>query len=218
LEENDTNNDLNGENPDSGKISSAEQGMSEEAKDADKKTIEDLNNKYLRLYAEFENYKKRVNKDKEELVKYGNESLLYALLPAIDNLELALKHARNDSNSGLVQGVEMTLKELQRTLEKFGLTKIEADGKPFDPAVHHAMMKVERKDLDEMFVAEELRTGYIYREKVLRPSLVAVSIKPQKKAGDQGSTVSMPDKELEETDEKSGNIKIKINKKIEEES
>jgi molecular chaperone GrpE len=131
------------------------------------------------LYAEFDNYKKRVNKDKEELARYGNGSLLYALLPAIDNLELALKHASCDPKTGVVQGVEITLKELQRTLEKFGLRRIEAAGKKFDPAVHHAMTQVEREDIEEKMVAEELRAGYLYNEKVLRPSLVAVSTRPK---------------------------------------
>jgi len=141
---------------------------------------DELNSKYLRLYADFENYRKRVNKDKEDLIRYGNESLLYELLPAIDNLELALKHASVEVNSGLVQGVEVTLKELQRTLEKFGLSRIDAAGKPFDPTVHHAMSQVERDDMDEKLIAEEFRAGYRYRDKVLRPSLVAVSVQSQK--------------------------------------
>jgi molecular chaperone GrpE len=151
------------------------------------RTIEELNNKYLRLYAEFDNYRKRVNREREDLLKYGNESLLSELLPAIDHLELALKHATAEINSGLVQGVEMTLKELYRTLEKFGLTRIEADGKCFDPAVHHAMVQVEREDMDEKMVAEEMRTGYRYRDKVLRPSLVAVTTKPPKKGPESGN-------------------------------
>lgn len=142
--------------------------------------IEELNNKYLRLYAEFDNYKKKVNRDREELAKYGNESLIYELLPVIDSLELALKHAPEDSRTGIVQGVEMTLKELYRTLEKFGLSKIEAAGKPFDPSIHHAMVQVERKDMEDKTVAEEMRSGYIYRDKVLRPSLVSVSTRTQK--------------------------------------
>lgn len=141
---------------------------------------DELNSRYLRLYADFDNYRKRVNKEKEDLVRYGNESLLYEILPAIDNLDLALKHASEEINSGLVQGVEVTLKELQRTLEKFGLVRIEATGKPFDPAVHHAMSQVQRDDMEENMIAEEFRAGFKYRDKVLRPSLVAVSAKPQK--------------------------------------
>lgn len=140
---------------------------------------DELNSKYLRLYADFENYRKRVNKDREDLIRHGNESLLYELLPAIDNLELALRHTSGEVNSGLVQGVEVTLKELQRTLEKFGLVRIAAAGKPFDPTVHHAMSQVQRDDMDDKMIAEEFRAGYRYRDKVLRPSLVAVSVRPQ---------------------------------------
>ena len=141
--------------------------------------IKEVNNKYLRLYAEFENYKKRVNKDKEELVKYGNENLLYELLPVIDNLELALKHASEDISTGLIEGVEITKKELMKILEKFGISAIEAEGKPFDPSVHHAMTQVERDDIDENIVVEEFRKGYTLRDKVLRPALVSVSKKNQ---------------------------------------
>lgn len=140
--------------------------------------LQEMNDKYLRLYAEFENYKKRVNKDKEELVKYGNEKLIYELLPVIDYLEMALKHSKNEASEGIVQGVEITLKELMRTLEKFGLTSIEAIGKPFDPTVHHAMSVVERQDVEENMVAEEFRKGYMVRDKVIRAPLVGVSKKP----------------------------------------
>jgi len=174
---------------------SAEPQESEELKAQGKSETEELNDKYLRLYAEFDNYRRRVNRDKEEQAKYGNESLVYELLPIIDSLELALKHASYEMQTGLVQGVEMTLKELQRTLEKFGVSKIEAAGKEFDPSIHHAMMQVEREDLDEKMVAEELRAGYLYRDKVLRPSLVAVSVKPQKTAAEQtsGKTADAPE-------------------------
>lgn len=164
------------------------QGGGEEAPSVTaQSTMEELNDRYLRLYAEFDNYRKRVTREKEELSRFGNESLLSELLPAIDNLELALKHSPGNENSGLLQGVQMTLKELQRTLEKFGLKKIEAVGKEFDPAIHHAMTRVERQDMEEKMVAEEFRTGYRYHEKVLRPSLVAVSVRPQPSAGAQGT-------------------------------
>ena len=149
--------------------------------------FQEINAKYLRLYAEFDNYKKRVSKDKEELIKYGNESLLYEILPFIDHLEMALKHASNEVSSGLVQGVEITLRELKKTLEKFGLTAIEAEGKPFDPVVHHAMSQVERNDTEDNTVVEEFRRGYMLRDKVLRPALVAVS-KKTVKSGEQEET------------------------------
>jgi molecular chaperone GrpE len=151
--------------------------------------LKEINDRYLRLYAEFENYKKRINKDKEELIRYGNETLLYEILPFVDHLEMALKHATNEVSSGLVQGVEITLKELKKTLEKFGLTEIEAEGKPFDPVIHHAMSQVERDDVDDQLVVEEFRKGYMLKDKVLRPSLVAVSKKPsagRKEKGEMG--------------------------------
>lgn len=186
-------------------LSALAQEIADQEKVDDKKAFQEMNDKYLRLYADFENYRKRVNRDKEDLIKYGNESLLYELLPAIDNLELALKHASDNPAEGIVQGVEITLKELQRILEKFGLSRIEAEGKSFDPSVHHAMMQEEREELDEKMVTRELRAGYLYRDKVLRPSLVAVSVRPQKK------------EEAVVTEKGSEAVEIKINKNIEEE-
>jgi molecular chaperone GrpE len=144
-------------------------------KTADKE-LEELNDKYLRLYADFENYKKKAARDKEELVKYANESMLYDILPSLDHLAIALKHAAENSK-GLVEGVQNTLRELERTLEKFGLKSIEASGKPFDPEFHHAMSQVQRDDVVENTVVEEFRKGYMYGDKVLRASLVAVSKK-----------------------------------------
>jgi molecular chaperone GrpE len=137
-----------------------------------------INDKYLRLYAEFENYKKKVQKDKEELVKYANEKFIFELLPVIDSLEMAIEHAKNEKNGGIVQGVENTLKEFLRILNKFGLTPIETLDKPFDPAVHHAMSIVEREDIKENRVVEVFRKGYMFRDKVIRASLVGVSKKP----------------------------------------
>ncbi len=145
--------------------------------------LADMKSKYLRLYADFENYKKRTHKDKEELVKYCNESILYEILPVIDNLEMALSHAVDDVSEGLVKGVQITLREFQRVMEKFGLIPIEAMGKPFDPSVHHAMSQMVRSDVHDKTVVEEYRKGYMFGDKVLRPSLVAVSKTPEKEMG-----------------------------------
>ncbi len=142
-----------------------------------KKELEELKDRYMRLYAEFENYKRMAAREKEEIIKYSNEALINALIPSLDNLEMALKHAEG-ANSGLVEGVRLTLKEILRALERAGLSQIEAYMKPFDPLYHEAMSMVEREDLDDMTVVEEFRKGYIYKDKVLRPSLVAVSRKP----------------------------------------
>jgi molecular chaperone GrpE len=141
--------------------------------------LKEMKDKYLRLYAEFENFKKKTQKDKEELIKYSNESLMLELLPVLDSMEMALKHgAEQGLESGsLLKGVENTIREMNRTLGKFGLTEIEAIGKPFDPTYHHAMSQVRRDDVGDNIVVEEFRKGYLLGDKVLRPSLVVVSKK-----------------------------------------
>jgi molecular chaperone GrpE len=145
--------------------------------------LAEANNKYLRLYADFENFRKKVIKDKEELVKYANESLLYEFLTVIDNLEMALKHAKEntkaDAVESLVTGVDNTLRGLGKMLEKFGLATIEAEGKPFDPTYHHAVSQVERDDLESGMVVEAFRKGYQFKDKVLRPTMVSVSKKSE---------------------------------------
>jgi molecular chaperone GrpE len=155
--------------------------------------LEEQKEKYLRLYAEFENFRKRTVKEKEELIKAGNEELLREILPSLDNLETALKHA-TEATGGLVQGVEMTLREFRRTLEKFGLKPIEAKDKPFDPEYHHAITQVERADVPDKTVVEDLRKGYFYNDRVLRASLVAVSKKPEEEKK------TMDDKEPDKED------------------
>lgn len=197
MDKSDTTNNYSAEDKDEELVlvdERTEETSAEKQKAEDASALQALNNKYLRLYAEFDNYRKRVNKEKEDLTRYGNESLLYELLPAIDNLELALKHASCDPKTGVVEGVEITLKELQRTLEKFGLVRIESLGKKFDPSVHHAMVQVEREDMEDRMVAEELRAGYLLYDKVLRPSLVAVSVNPKKTGEDRAKLE--PDKQI----------------------
>ncbi|MDA8168707.1 MAG: nucleotide exchange factor GrpE [Nitrospiraceae bacterium] len=141
--------------------------------------IEGQKEKYMRLYAEFENFKRMAAREKEDIIKHANEGIIEALLPSLDNLETALRHTVEKSEA-LAQGVEMTLRELKRILEKFGLKTIEALWQPFNPEFHHAITQVETGDYPEMTVVEELRTGYMYNGKVLRATLVAVSRKPQK--------------------------------------
>lgn|GEM_PF-496217 len=149
------------------------------ADDTSQEEIQELNEKYVRLYAEFENYKKKAAKDRLDLANYVREEVVYELLPSLDHLDIALKHAKEDkSSAGLKEGVEMTLRELHRTLEKFGLKVIEAEGKPFNPEYHHAMSQVETDEYDDQTVVEEFRKGYMFGDKVLRAAMVSVSKKP----------------------------------------
>lgn len=154
------------------------------------KELAEQKEKYLRLYAEFENYKRMVQKEREELINYSNEKLIKDLLPVIDNFELAIKHASGEESSkwieGMKKGVENTLKEFFRILEKYGVRPIDSLGQPFNPEVHHAVTTVETEEKEENIVVEELRKGYFYKDKLLREPLVAVSKKP--KPSDEGAS------------------------------
>jgi molecular chaperone GrpE len=162
----------------------AEAEAAEEAREAEGPSAEEqlaeLDERYVRLYAEFENYKKKSARDREELARYVREELVYDLMPSLDHLEIALQHAAEQEDSaGLKQGVEMTLRELYRTLEKYGLKSIEALGQPFDPEYHHAISQAERDDIEEGTVVEVFRKGYMLGDKVLRAAMVSVSRKPE---------------------------------------
>jgi len=142
----------------------------------------ELNERYIRLHAEFDNYKKRVAKDREELRKFANEGIIMELLSVIDHLEMAVKHAQEDVLQNVVQGVEMTLKEFERVLENNGVKRIDAQGRDFDPNVHHAMTQIPTTDAKANTVVEEFRKGYQLHEKVIRPALVAVATPPAEPA------------------------------------
>ena len=131
---------------------------------------------YMRTYAEMENIKKRGKKEREDLAKFANESLIKEILPAIDNLEKAISHANNDTNeSGLVKGLEMTLDGLMKTLEKSGLKEVEAVGKSFDPNFHEAISQQIDDTVAQGHIIMELQKGYLLNERLVRPSMVVIS-------------------------------------------
>jgi molecular chaperone GrpE len=163
--------------------------ISEEELDKLTKTLEqktkeaaDEHDKYLRLYAEFENYRKRMQRDLVDFRKYANEQLALELLSVADHLGLALKHAAEGGETvqGLREGVELVYKQLRDVLEKFGIKAFKAVGQPFDPAMHDAMMQTVTDDVPENTVVEVMQEGYLYHDKVLRHAKVSVSKKPQK--------------------------------------
>ena len=132
--------------------------------------------RYLRLAAEFENYKKRAQKDQEEFRKYANERLLKDLLPVLDNLQRALQHGRASGNpDGVLQGVELTCKQYQEILSRFGVKPISSVGQRFDPAVHQAVATVEAKGQEPNTIVEEYEKGYYLHDRVLRPAMVTVT-------------------------------------------
>jgi molecular chaperone GrpE len=145
----------------------------------EKKRSEECLNRLKYMQADFENYRKRLEKQMDEVRKYSNERIIIQLLDVVDELELAIKSAQSsNSNETLVQGVEMTLKKLQKILQKEGVSPIECLGKPFDSSKHDAVSKVEKDDAEGCTVVEEIRKGYTMKEKVIRPSVVRVAVKP----------------------------------------
>ena len=131
---------------------------------------------YLRSEAESENVKKRNRKEKEEWVKYANETLVKEILPVMDNLEQAISHAQNeDALHALREGVELTLKGLKDTLTKSGLEEVKAMGEPFDPCFHHAVSEIEDEDAQTGHIINELQKGYIFNQRLIRPSMVVVN-------------------------------------------
>jgi len=137
--------------------------------------------KYLRERADIENYRKRVQKEKEEILKYGNESFILEILPAVDNLERAISHASEES--AVIEGVRLTLSMLVSTLKKFGVTPLETPaGTPFDPAFHQAMGQVESDDQEPNTVVSEFQKGYLLNDRLIRPAMVTVAIKKQGEA------------------------------------
>jgi molecular chaperone GrpE len=131
--------------------------------------------RFVRERADLENYRKRVNREKEELLNYGNKSLIEEVLPIVDNMERALAHATEDGQAAVVEGIRMTHGMLVAALKKFGVTPIESVGTPFDSAFHQAMAQVPTDDYPPNTVVEEYQKGYLLKERLLRPAMVTVS-------------------------------------------
>ncbi len=172
----------------------AREGKTERLEKALRKEQEkskDYLNRLMYLQAELENYQKRTEKRMSELVLMSNERLIANLLSVIDELELAIQAGRKTKKKRpLIKGVEMALKNMCATLGREGLTEIQAVGKPFDPNKHEAASEVPTKEYAEGTVVEEVRKGFMLRDRVIRPSMVKVAIlpshqssEPQKKGG-----------------------------------
>lgn len=141
--------------------------------------LKELNNKYLYLSAEFENFKRLKAKEKQDLLKFGNETLIQELIPVVDDLERALDHAaKTEENKGILEGVQMTLNSFIKVLERSGVERVEAVGKKFDPNFHEALFQEEREDMEPDTVVSELQKGYLLNGRLIRASRVSVSKRP----------------------------------------
>jgi len=132
----------------------------------------------LRLQAEFENFRRRSLKEKQESLQFGHQNLVKDLLSAVDNLERALEHGAQNTGAesqGLLDGVELVHREVLGALAKHGVQEIDAAGKPFDPAFHEAMGQVPNSEVPANTIIEVLQKGYVIRDRMLRPSRVIVS-------------------------------------------
>ena len=168
--------DEEGRAADSETLLQVQQTLEQKAKEA-----REANDKYLRTAADFENYRKRMQRDIAEFRKYANEQLALEILPVVDHLALALKHSREsgDAAQGLQEGVELVYKQLRDALEKFGIKSFDAEGQPFDPARHDALMQIVTDEVPENTVVQVIQEGYLYNDKILRHAKVGVSKKPE---------------------------------------
>jgi molecular chaperone GrpE len=178
-----------------GKLSGGRADVKQTKKKKEEREIEELKNRLeqkekeakeyydrlLREAADFENFKKRAAKDKEEWTKFANEDLIKAILPFIDNLERAVNHAEKVVDTGvMIEGVRLTIRQILQALNRFGLVSFESVGKPFDPSMHEAMLVVESDQHQPNHVIEEFQKGYLLNNRLLRPATVSVSKLPEK--------------------------------------
>ena len=151
----------------------------ESAEDLQKKVetlaaaLQEKDNRLKRLQADFENFRRRTSKEREEIGNVVTQELLKSLLPIVDNFDRAMATEQQDGKA-FQKGVEMIYTQLGETLKNAGLEPIETEGQKFDPNFHQAVMRVENPDLDDDTIAQELQKGYIVKGKVIRPSMVQV--------------------------------------------
>ena len=147
-----------------------------------RRQLRDKHDQLLRALAEADNVRRRAQRDREDYVRYANESLLRDLVPVLDNFDRALAAARATGASGVVDGVELIQRELLKVLERGGMTRYSALGQPFDPNRHEAIAQVVRADVPAGTVVTETAPGYLLHNRVLRAALVVVAAAPDEDA------------------------------------
>ncbi len=155
---------------------------------AKEREADENRDRLLRVTADFENYKKRSAREVEEYRRYANQSLLKEMLSAVDHIELAIQSAQSapETNTSLLDGLRLTLKELLRIFDKFNVSPVECVGLPFNPEFHEAIMCEDGSDLPENTVIREMQKGYLLGNRLLRPSLVVVAA-PKRMSADNGA-------------------------------
>lgn len=161
------------------KVSEAEADLSTKQKlqqdlELKNKELEEENNKYQRLYADFDNFRRRSQKEKEEMGILIGEKILQEFLPVMDNFERALSGSQTSDAAALQKGIEMIYKQFNTVFEKIGVEPIDALNQIFDPQYHQAVMREENSDQPDGMIVQELQKGYQYKGRVMRPSMVKV--------------------------------------------
>jgi len=149
--------------------------------------LAEARNRYLRLAADFENYKKRVRQEQLDTIQHASAELIARLLPALDDLRSALDHKPAGVDAAWARGIELAVRKLEEAMASHGLQPIDSVGSAFDPKLHEAIGHEDAADQPEDMVVSELRRGYRIRDRVLRPSLVKVSRRPELPAADSES-------------------------------
>ena len=162
----------NGEAADEGAAEEAEAGE-DKAAEEEKKAEEQESERYMRLMAEFQNFKRRTAREKSDIHAYANEKIIGELLPVLDNFERALE-TKSDDVEGYAKGMELIFTQLKTALEHAGLEEIPALGEEFDPNVHNAVMTEDSDEHEDNHISKVLQKGYKLNDKVIRPSMVAV--------------------------------------------
>ncbi len=164
-----------GEEPKTWAEKRAAKKQKKEQANADKEKIAELEDKVKRQLAEFENFRNRTEKEKQAMFETGAKSVLEKILPVIDNFERGFSTVEEaDKEDAFVQGMQKVYKQMMDELEKIGVKPIEAVGQEFDPNLHNAVMQVESEEFESGIVAQELMKGYMYRDSVVRHSMVGV--------------------------------------------
>ena len=165
--------------------------------EAAKQEVQENYDKYLRVFAEFDNYKKRSTREMNDFRKYANEALLRDMLTVVDNLERAIDSSNNhaENTSSIVEGVRMTLGGILDLIEKHHVAPIESVGKPFDPQFHQAFQQEESEDHPSNTVLKEFQKGYLLHGRLLRPSMVVVSKKKETHGSEKAEDNNASEKE-----------------------
>lgn len=174
-------------------MTSAEKSVAEETvskavfdnlKSLHEKEVGQLKERLIRCHADMDNLRKRTSKEREEIVKFANETLISNMLPILDNFEHAWKASEQSEDfESFRKGIQMIYQQLMSVLTDSGLEKIQAKGEQFDPRFHHAVATDWKEDIDENRVIDVMREGFLYQGRVIRPAMVRVNKKPEKSEG-----------------------------------